>query len=229
MKYLSPLLSDARASIGGATASKNRGGNYFRARIAPIQPRTPAQQAIRSQLSSFSANWKALTQLQIAGWNALASTITLKDTLGNSYKPTGAQLYVGNNVNIQATGGPIVNDPPALKPELAAINFATATATAGTPSFIVTTGVAAATSDEHFLFRATPQLSPGISFIGQSEYRTIGVFSSLDAPSWDILADYNARYGALVKGANIGLQVLCISQATGFAGIPVSTSTIVAT
>lgn len=38
MKFLSALISQGSASIGGATFSKNRGGNYIRKRVAPVQP-----------------------------------------------------------------------------------------------------------------------------------------------------------------------------------------------
>lgn len=229
MKYLSPLLSDARASIGGATASKNRGGNYFRARIAPIQPRTPAQQDVRSNLSSLSSSWRSLTQLQIAGWNALAATVTLKDTLGNSYKPTGAQLFVGNNMNNITVGNPLITTPPALKPDFPAAGETSAAATAATPTFIVTVGYTAAPGAGMFIVRATPQLSAGISFIGQSQYRVIGTFNSIAIPSFDILSDYTAKFGTLVAGTVVGIQVVLIAGLDGFASIASSTSTIVAT
>jgi hypothetical protein len=220
MKYLSPLLSDARASIGGATASKNRGGNYFRARVAPIQPRTVLQQVIRAQLSSLSAGWRALTASQIAGWNATASTITLKDSLGNSYKPTGSQLYVGNNMNLFLAGESTVAAPPASRPDFPEFAPIGGTATAGTPAFTVATGSAAAPTGYLFVVKATPQLSAGISFIGKSRYRNIQVFPASAFASLNVLTDYTAVFGTLVAGQTIGVQVELVEISTGFASTP---------
>ena len=131
MKYLSPLLSDARASIGGATASKNRAGNYFRERIAPVQPRTPAQQAIRAGLATLSAQWRALTASQIAAWNALATQVVKKDSLGNSYTLTGEQLYVGNNQSLTLNSQANVSTPPASPPSFPGPMLLAAAASAG--------------------------------------------------------------------------------------------------
>lgn len=216
MKYLSPLLSDARASIGGATASKNRAGNYFRARIAPTQPRTPNQQFVRSTLATLAAAWRGLTADQIAGWNALASTITKKDTLGNSYKPTGEQLFVGNNAALTNTGESTITNPPTSAPSFPGPVSLSATATAGTPSFAVDSGLTAAPTGYVFVVRATPQLSAGISFISQSRYRTVGAFPDTAFASINALASYNALFGALVAGATIGVELRLLHVASGF-------------
>jgi hypothetical protein len=216
MKYLSALLTDARASIGGATASKNRSGNYFRARIAPVQPRTPNQQFIRASLSTLSASWRALTQEQIAAWNALAATIVRKDSLGNSYNPTGEGLYVGNNVALTHLGQAIVTDPPASAPTFPGPLGLSATATAGTPSFDVLSGLAAAPTGYLLNIRATKQLSAGISFVGKGLFRNVFAAPATDFATVSILSDYTAQFGALVAGSVIGVEMRLIELASGF-------------
>ena len=94
MKYIGLLSSAASGKLGGIVASHNRGGTYFRHHAVPVQPRTPAQTAVRNQLQGFSSAFKNLTPTQIAGWNALALTVTLKSKLGTTYNPTGQQLFV---------------------------------------------------------------------------------------------------------------------------------------
>lgn len=227
MKYLSALLTDARASIGGSTASKNRAGNYFRARIAPVQPRTPAQQAVRAQLSTLAAQWRGLTQPQIAAWNAVAAQVVRKDTLGNSYSPTGEQLYVGNNQNLINIGSGTVSDPPASPPTFPGPVLIGATATAGTPTFTVTTGLAAAPTGYKFLVRATPMLSAGISFVGKSKFRIIESFAATAFASLDILSDYNAMFGDLVAGSVIGVSLSLVEIASGFQNLRADTVIVV--
>jgi len=228
MKYLSALLTQASGSLGGATAAKNRGGNYLRAKIAPVQPRTVAQQEQRANLAALAGAWKALTQAQIAGWNSLASTLTLQDPLGNSYVPTGEQIYVGNNRNLSQAAETSVEDPPTAKPDFADITPVGMTAVSGgTPSMTATTALAAAPTENVFIVRATPMISAGISFIGASRYRIIGHFAASTYASMNILADYQAKFGDLVSGAKIGLAVDMVSIATGFASTRATTSVIV--
>jgi hypothetical protein len=228
MKYISPLFSDARASVGGATFSKNRGGNYVRAKVAPVQPRSTAQQEARANLSTLSAMWKGLTQTQIAGWNSLASSITLKDSLGNSYKPTGAQLYVGNNRNLSDIDETTVDDAPAASPSFADVTPLAGSAAAGTPAFTITTNTGAAPDGFVFLVRATPQLSPGKSYFGKSRYRLIGHFADTAYASLNVLDDYTARFGALVEGQQIAFAVSLIEIASGFQSIEATGTLLVA-
>jgi hypothetical protein len=219
MKYLSPLLSAARGSIGGATASRNRGGNYFRERIAPVQPRTPAQQAIRASLASLAAAWRGLTALEIAGWNATASTITRTDALGTSYTLTGEQLYVGNNQNLIDAGEATTATPPASAYSFIDLQPVDAAAAAGAATFIVTTGAAAAPAGTVFIVRATPQLSAGISSIGASRRRIIGFFPDTDFASINVKAVYVARFGALTAGSTIGVSLTMVDTVSGFQSI----------
>lgn len=228
MKFISPLLSDARASVGGATFSKNRGGNYIRAKVAPVQPRSTAQQEARSNLATLSGMWKTIGAADIAGWNALASGITLKDSLGNSYKPTGAQLFVGNNRNLSDIGATIIETPPPAAPAFEDITPIAGTAAAGTPAFAITTGAAAAPTGFVFLVRATPQSSPGKSYFGRSAYRVIGHFAASSFASLNVLSVYTAKFGTLVAGQRINFSVSLVSSTTGFQSIEASGSLLVA-
>ena len=227
MKYLSALLTQASGSLGGATASKNRGGNYFRAKVAPVQPRTVAQQSVRSNLATLAAMWKTLTAPQIAGWNSLASGVTLSDSLGNSYTPSGIDLFVGNNRNLEAIGEAVVEDPPASNASFEDISPLVATATAGTPAFTVAPTIGAAPTGFKFLVRCTRQLSPGISYIGQSDYRVIESFAATAFASLNVLAAYTARFGDLVAGQKIGIAVSLVEISSGFSSLQFTATTIV--
>ena len=229
MKYLSALLTQASGSLGGATAAKNRGGNYLRSRIAPVQPRSVAQQEQRANLAALAGAWKALTQTQIAGWNSLASTLTLKDPLGNTYVPTGEQIYVGNNRNLSQIAATSVDDPPTAKPDFPdPTPIALTAVSGGSASMALTTSLSAAPTGFAFLVRATPMISPGISFIGTSRYRIIGHFADTAYATMNILSDYQARFGDLVSGAKIGAALDIVNIATGFASTR-ATATVVVT
>jgi hypothetical protein len=228
MKYLSALLTQSSGSLGGATFAKNRGGNYIRKRIAPVQPRTVAQQNVRSNLATIAASWKTLTPDQVAGWNSLASTVTLKDSLGNSYNPSGIDLYVANNRNLSDIGEAIISDPPSTAVSFEDISPLTVTVAAGTAAFTIAPTIDAAPTGTKFLVRATPQLSSGVSYIGRSKYRNVESFAATAYASLNVLAAYNALFGTLVAGQNIGVQVSMTDIATGFKSLAVTALATVA-
>lgn len=229
MKYTSPLLSQARASLGGTTFSANRGGNYTRARVAPVQPRTAAQQTARAQFSSVSGDWKTLTVAQRAGWTAAAAGITLQDSLGNSYVPTGNQLFVGLNRNLLVNNEAIVSAAPGSKPDFVNLSPFTLTSGAATPALAIIPPLGAAPTGYIFEVGATAQVSPGIAFFSKSSYRYLATFAATAYASLNILSAYNARWGTLVAGQRIAIRIRLVQIATGWASTPATANFLIGT
>jgi hypothetical protein len=226
MKFLSAIITQASGSLGGATGASNRGGNYLRSRVAPVQPRTTPQQNVRALLSSTSAGWRALTASNIAGWNSLAASITLKDSLGNSYKPSGAQLYNALNINLVNIGSAVITTPPAGAPDFPDLLGITVTATAGTPTLAVVPGIGSAPTGFKFFVRASRQVSAGISYGGQSLYRDVESFAATAFASLNIEAAWVAKFGPLIAGQKIFVSVSLVHIASGFKSVP-STNTVI--
>src|SRR5437016_1082108 len=76
------------------------------------------------------------------------------------------------------------------------------------------------------IIEATKQLSPGVSFVPRSLYKQIQVSAAAAASPANILAAYNARYGALVSGKRIFVRVTVITS-DGQRTAPLSTSIVV--
>jgi len=115
VKYKSALVTEASGSIGGLTASHNRGGQYMRARAIPVNSNTLQQQAVRSLMASLSAAWgSVLTQAQRDGWEAYADQVPLPDALGEPRKGTGLNHFVRCNVGRQQAGIARIVTAPAI-------------------------------------------------------------------------------------------------------------------
>jgi hypothetical protein len=127
MKYIGLISSDARGASGGNVASRNRFGTYLRAHVSGVQPRTTSQVANRNAFGALSSAWRGLTAAQTQGWNTLATTVTFKDSLGNSYSPTGAQLYMLFSRNLNRAGIATAATAPTAVPAIPAITGLTAT------------------------------------------------------------------------------------------------------
>lgn len=82
MLFKGSLLTQASGSLGGITASHNRGGAYLRARTIPTNPNAPRQQDVRKFFSDIQVDWKRLTAAQVAAWRAYALSTPTVNALG---------------------------------------------------------------------------------------------------------------------------------------------------
>lgn len=112
MLFKSALVSTASGSIGGMTASRNRGGQYFRSRAIPVNPNTTAQIAARNALTASSIIWGTLTDAQRTAWNLYASNVPTTNKLGDSIFLSGQQWFVAMNTLRQRAGQSLVTAAP---------------------------------------------------------------------------------------------------------------------
>lgn len=91
------MVNAASGSAGGLTAAKNRGGNYWRARVVPLNPESPAQTEVRLNLAAAATAWRAITSAQRTDWNSYAETLSGNNRVGDSSKPSGINAFCGTN------------------------------------------------------------------------------------------------------------------------------------
>ena len=190
-------------SIGNQTSSHNRSGQYRRARANPTQPRTTAQVAARSRLTTVSAGWRGLTVAQRAAWNAFAGSFSTVNSIGTTVTMTGHQSFVKVNTVLLQTGSATVTMPPAL-PSFVAPLITGMTATAGTQALSLTSTLAAGNTT--YMVYATAQLSPGVTFA--SGFRYLQNFTAATATKLDLTSAYTAKFGALIAGKQVFLKVV---------------------
>ena len=227
MKYIGLLSSAASGKLGGVVASHNRGGTYFRHHAVPTQPRTAAQRLQRAALAGFSSAFKSLTSTQIAGWNALGATVTLKSKLGTTYHPTGQQLFVSCNRHLAEIGITSTLTTAPTVPTITAITAFSITApTAGTEVTTLPFSVSPTLSSSYgLIIKATSVQSAGRTFFGKSLYRTIAGYSAASSAPSDLFAIYTAKFGPLPQAGIISFELRLVDPASGFAG-PAVTATV---
>ncbi len=115
MKFQPLLGTDLSGSVGGITASHNRGGAYFRNRAIPVNPNTTQQQAVRGFLATLTSLWNdTLTPAQRDAWNTYALNVPLLDSLGNPRNVGGLGMYIRSNVPRLQAALPRVDDGPTI-------------------------------------------------------------------------------------------------------------------
>lgn len=102
-------------SIAGNTFARNRYGNYVRARTKPVNPKTALQTTIRAAMALLTTYWaQTLTANQRTAWNLYASSVAMKNRLGEVIYMTGFNHFIRSNILGQRAQIPIYDDGPVV-------------------------------------------------------------------------------------------------------------------
>ena len=102
-------------SIAGNTFARNRYGNYVRSRTKPVNPKTTKQVLVRAVWAMLTTRWaQTLTANQRAAWNLYASSVAMKNRLGEVIYMTGFNHYLRSNHWFARMSRPLVDDGPTI-------------------------------------------------------------------------------------------------------------------
>lgn len=209
------LMADMRGKMNGSVLARNKGGNYMRTKVTPLNPRSPGQVIARQRLGSLSSMWRGLTPEQRNGWTAATAAFPRKNVFGNTYLLTGAQLFTSMNTNLLTIGTSVASDAPVPVEfdEYIISGFNDASGLFGP----IMSGPVPA--DFSLVVEATPPVSPGKTFV-QNLYKQVQVFNAAHLAGCNILAAYTALYNAPVSGQVVGVRATLINFTTGQKGTP---------
>jgi hypothetical protein len=207
------LMVGLRGKVGGSVVSHNRGGDYVRNKITPVNPKTASQILVRNRFASFSSGWRNLTQAQQNAWIAACSNYQKSDIFSDMRTPTGLQLYQRLNNNLLSSGGTAITSPAPNK-GVSQVTIGALTYTSGSPalSLAYSANVPALTRVKVF---ATPPLSAGINFV-KSQLRLISTLAPAAASPANILSAYTTKFGSVgAVGTKIFVGIVFVDQTSG--------------
>lgn len=214
-------VSEIVGSIAGNVYARNRGGAYIRNRTKPINAPTVPQSTIRQRFAGTMASFAALTSGAIQAWNVLAESTTRKNKLGEDYTPTGVQMFMELNLNLQAAGQPIIEEAPVAEPDTApAIDVTTLAVVAEETGNALTTFTVSAdlmTGAGNVIIESSLPFQQRQSSTSV-KYRSIGSIAATGAPV-SVLTGFTDAYGSInvPDGASLWLRLRAV-DANGFAG-----------
>lgn len=219
------MMTDARGKLGGQVFSKNRGGAYVRTKVTPSNAQTPFQTAVRGILTFFASNFRALTDNQILAWNNAVSDFTGTDIFGDVKTPSGIDLYVKLNANLAKVGESAISNPP-LPSNVSQLTGISVVAAAGAGTVSISADQATVGAGQRMYIEATPNLSPGKSFV-KSEFRAIGYTGVNAGLPFAAGTDYTTKFGNMVAGQKLFVRVQTVDIATGLVSLKQTTFCIV--
>jgi hypothetical protein len=213
MKFLDVPQS---GSIAGSTHSHNRAGQYTRNRRSPVQPVGTGRRAfIRSAFGAASTAWSGLSSSQQAAWVTYADGHPIVDSLGQSIKLTGHQMYVAINTQLRNVGGASSSAPPVSSATVAPV-VTVYTAVASTGVVTITMTASGGASDWILVAFARPQ---GAGRSQVSAYWQADVLAGNSLGNATEGTKVVAQFGALVAGQRLFLKLTPVNQ-YGVTGTP---------
>lgn len=219
------IVVDGRGKAGGHVFTKNRQGSAMRTKVTPINRRTNSQQLAKVTFSDISDNWKSLTQAQRDSWDNASQDVSRRTIFGDSYHPTGKNLYMIINQGLTLAGSPTVDDVPATTPAtaLTALGVASNTDAAQTLSF----APSPVPADMIVIVQATRPLSAG-SNAPSGKFRDFTTIAAAGTTPANTFAAYVAKFGTPVTGKKIFFRAYVINALTGQRSLPLQASSITA-
>lgn len=221
MRYLpSAFIGQLAGTMGCTVATHSRYSSFFRNRVMPVNPKTPAQSVVRDLMTSLTQNWRGLTAAQQQAWSQLANTAPRRNIQGKQIILTGHAFYLHLNLFRDQVdlarldvAPPAVETPPSFTAIQNVVN--------GTGAIItINPSMVDETANNFFTIWATPPRSPGVTYIGPNDYRLLTFAAANTFLPLTILAAYELIFGAgwqTFVGMKIGIKLQGISD-TGFEG-----------
>jgi hypothetical protein len=103
-RYIGTLTSDARGKVGGVVFSRSRVGTTIGSRAVQKNSPSPMQSSRRIIMAAALQAWRNLTDANQVSWGQVAVAQTWKNSLGQTYSPTGLQLWQQAYVNASYVG-----------------------------------------------------------------------------------------------------------------------------
>jgi hypothetical protein len=220
------LIAEARGKLNGTVFSRNTYGAYMRTKVTPANPQTSFQVAVRSNFTAGAQAWAGLTVAQRLAWNTQAVNFSRTNIFGDNIPLTGFNLYMRLFRNAGIVGGTPRTTPP-LPQEVTYLQSLSIAAAAGAGTLAMTFVASAVGDESQLVIQATPQYSPGITFV-KNLFRQLTVAPDSETSPFALGTLYEARFGDLVAGQKISVRVYGIHGATFLSSLPLEASAIVA-
>jgi len=216
---------DGRGKLNGSVASKNKGGNYWRTKVTPTNPRSAAQSQVRSNMSYVSRAWKELDAVDRDAWNSIADSFPYTNIFGETKTLSGFAFWTKLNMNKMQNGsGTLYDMPPTMDGPVGLTLGAVEIVATGDQFDVNLTGTASGNSTWVFASKpvsngvgATPSGMKFIKFVS-------GVTTTID-----IFAAYTAIFGSLPAAGTkkIFVGIVSCNNTSSLTNVMTSVGTIV--
>jgi len=214
-----PVVGRISGGLGGHVFSHNRGGMYMRTRAVPCQPSTPYKTNAMNYFALASQAWKALTDVQRAGWKQWASENLVTNRLGEAKELVANAAYVQLNSRVLWALGTQIDDPPIGAAPTPLLTI-TLTTDLGVGTFQLAYTATPLEAYQHLWISAAVLNSDAITYI-KNRLKLVHVSAAEAAsPLADLDTILDDRFGTLQVGQQVVVLAAVFDSATGLLSAP---------
>ena len=211
---LSGLLTSITGKLNGSYFSQKKGGttmNRCGGKLTKADSGRAASQLNRNKLSDLARNWSTLSNEQRLSWQNFGSTLTWYNKANFPYTPSGYEVYMSCNLNLQNIGQrailvPIVSLGDAI------IDLITLSWTiAGDLQYEYANPD---TTNTGLIIMASAPCSAGVKY-PKGGYKTIYANRTIQLGPTSLTTQYEQVFGYLPKKGVIFFKVIVIVQDSG--------------
>ena len=218
---LAEILKKISGSLGDYTYSQTVAGIIIKKKSQPGSKNkfsfSDLQLYNQSLLSQLMTSWQTIKDSERQGWTKVASIFTKKDSNGIAFHPSGYNLFLSLNSNLQMINVEINSPPPRILPVDGLMKASLIIS--GMPGLVLKIffpKITTSMNTSHMIY-ATPGMSPGRSYV-LKQYRMIGVLPAGTADSYYIDSLYTAFFPLPDKGKKVFIKLVPVDRRTGFSG-----------
>lgn len=201
---------------GGTVYARNKAGAYSRNWAKPINPGRSRQTDVRSSFAAASAAYAQLTLTNVKAWASYAALVTRLNRQGDSYTPSGRQMFMECYNNAISIGASPLSTPSSITnvPAIISLGVMVLTVTTGHINLMsLASSVVSVPSggDGVTLIEAAPFHKVSVTNVNTA-FRQIFSAPSIDGP-FNIKAGYVAVFGDVLQVNQIGdLRVRVVDE-----------------
>lgn len=110
------FITEMKGKIGGTVLQGGRSGGQVHNLGRPPRSTSNITGIANNALAVAVAQWRIFSETEREDWRTLAATVTLLNRFGDSYTPTGYQLFLACCLNAQSIGNtPTINAPAVFE------------------------------------------------------------------------------------------------------------------
>jgi len=214
----SALLTGLWGKLNGSVFTRNRSGAIIKNKTTPHNPQSPRQSQNRASVSFLSRKWRLLTFSQRNEWNELSELIVLHNYWGDSYSPSGFNLFCRLNQNLFLISEPYIWDAP-LQVDVPVLHDVFCNPIqVGVRNMMLRFQDQTTDSDIIHIIYASPGISAG-KYYNKSNFKIIGIIDSGVSNQFQAYSLFTDAYSTPKLNQKIFFKLRGISKTTGFDSI----------
>jgi len=220
-----PAVAAVSGSVGGTVFSRNAGGAYMRIRAVPTTSTTADALAAKARMTTQSQGWRALTDAQRTSWRSFSLQNPVPNALGFPNVLQGNAMFIRINTLLEQSGNTTLTEPPTAAPPTGLLTLVVdADIGVGDVEIVFTATPLAATT--LLVVRSYVTNSTAIQYV-DNNLRTVQFSADAQASPLNIQAAVETKFGTLVVGQTLHVNVFTLDSATGLRSSPLRSQDIV--